>query len=97
MSIHTGSRYTHTETYYPKGSGRKVFNIRERANVSLKDAKYHTWVSSDTLDYIAYKEYGDSKFWWIILDANPQYQHELDIKVGDLVAIPPFNEVVKHI
>lgn len=93
--IYKGSRYTNTPTYYPKGTGNKIFSIRERAKFDLSNATYHTWVSSDTLDYLAYTEYGNSALWWAILDANPTYQTELDISVGDLVVIPPYSEVVR--
>ena len=95
MSIFKGSRYTNTPTYVPIGGKGELFTIRERPDISLKDAKYYRWSQSDTLDYLAYTRYGNSEFWWAILDANPQYQSELDIEVGDLLVIPSFNEVVR--
>ena len=97
MSVYKGSRYTNTETYNPVGGKGKLFAIRERPNISIKNAKYHTWTQSDTLDFLAYTVYGNSELWWAILDANPQYQSELDIQIGDLLTIPSFNEVVIHI
>ena len=45
-------------------------------------------------DYIAYKTYGDSRLYWAILDANPQYQSELEIQVGDVLIVPAYDEVV---
>lgn len=95
MSIYQGSRYTNTKTYVPRGQSRRLFTIRERPNIDLSKATYHTWKQGDTLDYLSYLVYGSSAYWWAILDANRFYQSELDIKVGDLIAIPPFTEVVK--
>lgn len=98
MSIYTGSRYTSTPTYYPRGSDKQVFDIRERKKLDLTDnIKFHTWTSTDRLDYLAYTLYGDSKYWWALLDANPQYQSEFDIKVGDLLAIPTYEEVINSL
>lgn len=94
MSIYSGSRFTGTLTYYPNGGDREVFDIRHRKQMDLTNATFHTWTSSDTLDYLSYKTYGDSKYWWALLDANPTYQTEFDIKVGDLIKVPPYSEVV---
>lgn len=93
--IKKGSRYTNVPTYYPEGGKGRLFGIRERVQYDTSEAKYHTWVQSDTLDYLAFTLYGNSHLWWVILDANPQYQTELDIKVGDLLIIPPYKQAVK--
>lgn len=97
MAIYKGSRYTSTPTYYPDGSDKKIFDIRQRFQFNTTGATYHTWTSGDTLDFLAYKIYNNSELWWAILDANPQYQSELDIKVGDIVTIPTFKEVVSKL
>lgn len=93
--IKKGSRYTNIPTYYPKNGKGRLFIIRERVKYDTTEAKYHTWTQSDTLDFLAYKLYGDSQLWWVLLDANPQYQSELDIKVGDLLLVPPYKQAVK--
>lgn len=97
MSIYKGSRYTNTKVYKPRSQTKKLFTIRERPYMDLSKATYHTWVSGDTLDYLSYLNYGDASYWWAILDVNRQYQSELEIKVGDLIAIPPFTEVVRFV
>lgn len=97
MAIYKCSRYTKVRTYYPHSGNRKIFDIRERTKYTLRNARYHTWKKLDTLDFISWTNYGNSEFWWAILDANPQYQTELDIKIGDVIAIPTFSEVVKNV
>ena len=47
----------------------------------------------DLLDF-AFRYYGNSRFTWVILDAN-SLQSELDINVGDVLFIPNFEEVAK--
>lgn len=72
-----------------------VLEIRERYTFDTTDATYYTVVQGDTIDGISYTQYGNAQLWWAILDANPKYQTELDIKPGDVLVIPPFDEVVK--
>jgi hypothetical protein len=92
MSIYKHSRYTETSAFYSGGTVL-TFNRRKRLNFSNAKGVYYTWGEYDTTDTIAYNNYGSSKLWWVILDANPQYQTELDIKVGDTVFIPDRMEV----
>jgi phage tail protein X len=95
MSIYQSSRYINTGLYLKKGD-TPIFGIRKRYNFDLVDAMFYTWIQGDTLDGLAYKQYGGNPhLWWAILDANPQYQSELDIKNGDVLVIPPYREVVK--
>lgn len=72
-----------------------MFGIRSRNHFNLSKATYYTVVQGDTIDGIAYKHYGNTQLWWAIMDANPQYQSEIEIKAGDILCIPPFEEVVK--
>ena len=51
MAIYKGSRYTSTPTYYPDGSDKKIFDIRQRFQFNTTGATYHTWTSGDTLDF----------------------------------------------
>ena len=93
MSVYKGSRYIKTPLY-TRGE-TLVFGIRARNHFDLSKATYYTVVQGDTLDGIAYKKYGNTQLGWAILDSNPQYQSELDINAGDVICIPPFEEVVK--
>lgn len=92
MSIYKHSRYTDTSVYYSGGTV-PTFDIRKRLDFSKAKGTYVTWREKDTTDNLAYKYYGTSDLWWIILDANPQYQTELDMKVGDTIFIPDRTEV----
>lgn len=91
------SRYTNVPTYRPRDGKGRLFVIRDRVQYDKSSVKYHTWTQSDTLDFLAYKLYGNSHLWWVLLDANPQYQSELDIKVGDMLVIPPYTQAVKTV
>lgn len=94
MAVYRGSRYTPTSVYIRRGE-TAVLNIRERNKFNLSEATYYTVVQGDTIDGIAYREYNNAQLGWAILDANPSYQSEVDINPGDVLAIPPFREVVK--
>lgn len=48
---------------------------------------YITYRSSDRLDLISNRIYGDSQYWWVILAAN-EYQIEFDIVAGEILRIP---------
>lgn len=39
----------------------------------------HTVNQTDRLDLLAYKYYGDSKKWWLICDANPEFALPTDL------------------
>lgn len=93
MALYKGSRYIRTPLY-PRGE-TLVFGIRRRNKFNLSEATYYTVVQGDTIDGIAYRQYGNAQLWWAIMDANPQYQSELEIKAGDVLCIPPFEEVVR--
>lgn len=89
-----GTRYTNTQAYIRDG-GALIVDIRTQAEFDLKNATYYTVVEGDTIDGIAYKQYGNATLWWAIMDANPRFQHEIEIKPGDLIAIPSYEEVLR--
>lgn len=94
MAIHVGSRYIHTPIYAKNGQAF-IFNIRNKFKFNSKNATYYTVLQGDSVDGIAYKFYGNANLYWAIMDANPHLQSELDIKVGDVLMIPNFEEVAK--
>jgi phage tail protein X len=94
MSIYQGSRFIRTKLHSVSGE-TPAFAIRKRHRFDLTDATFYTWVQGDTIDGVAYRQYQNAQLWWAILDANPQYQSELDIKNGDVLVIPPYREVVR--
>ena len=96
MAVFKDSRYTKTSAYVRRGE-TLVLSIRDRMIFDLSNATFYTVVQGDTIDGIAYRQYGNAQLWWAIMDANPKYQTELEVKPGDIIVIPPFDEVVKSI
>ena len=94
MAVYRDSRYVKTSAYVRRGE-TLVLSIRKRNYFDLSKATFYTVVRGDTIDGIAYKQYGNAQLWWAIMDANPSYQSEIEIKPGDVLTIPPFDEVVK--
>lgn len=93
MSMFQGSRYINTPALVRDGNSL-ILSIRNRYKFSEDKCSLYTVIRGDTLDAIAYKQYGNAHLGWAILDANPVYQSELDMKPGDVVSIPAFEEVV---
>jgi phage tail protein X len=94
MAVFQGSRYTSTSAHYRNGDAL-ILDIRTRRVFDMTNATYYTVVEGDTLDGISYNQYGKASMMWALLDANPKFQSELDIKPGDVLAIPPLSEVLK--
>lgn len=94
MAVFQGSRYVKTSAYVRRGEAL-VLKIRDRVHFKESDCKYYTVVQGDTIDGIAYTQYNNAQLGWAIMDANPVFQSEMDIKAGDVIKIPPFEEVVK--
>lgn len=59
-------------------------SVSERANVSVDN---HVWAYGDRFYNLAFKYYGDQRFWWVIAWWNG-YPTEGSIKSGDLISIP---------
>ena len=95
MPVFQGSRYVNTPARVRSGQ-TLILGIRERVHFDESKSTFYTVVQGDTIDGIAYKQYGNAQLWWAIMDANPLYQSEIEIKPGDVLMIPPFDEVVKY-
>lgn len=94
MAVFQDSRYIKTPAYIRHG-GSLILSIRERNHFNINNATFYTVVQGDTLDGIAYKQYGNAQLGWAIMDANPKYQSEVEINPGDVLTIPSFDEVVR--
>lgn len=92
--LFAGSRYLNTRLL--NNYGTQFLSSRERAVFNLEKCTHYTYKATDTLDSLSYRVYDNSSLGWAILDCNRQYLTELDIKVGDVLLIPPFEEVVKY-
>ena len=95
MAVYQGSRYVKTPAYIRQGE-TLLLMISESVHFDESECKYYTVVQGDTIDGIAYTQYGNAQLGWAIMDANPVFQSEMDIKAGDVIKIPPFEEVVKY-
>ena len=93
MSVFRDSRYVKTSAYVRQGA--LILSTRKRNYFDKSKATFYTVVQGDTIDGIAFKQYGNAQLWWAIMDANPVYQSEIEIKPGDNLVIPSFDEVVK--
>ena len=94
MAVYENSRYLHTRQSTRLGFDSPTLEIRERFTFNQEDCTMYEWCEGDTLDGVAYKYYGISALRWAILDANPKYRTEFDIKNGDSILIPDYDEVV---
>lgn len=95
MAIYKRSRYTKTAMYIRDEVA--IFKIREMLDLRRADGIIYEFTEGDTLDGIAYKFYGDSQLWWVLLEANVGYRTPMDIKHGDELFIPAHQEVIKHV
>ena len=94
MAVFQGSRYVKTPAYVRRGE-TLILSMRARNQFKESNCRYYTVVQGDTIDGIAYKQYGNAQLGWAIMDANPTYQSEIEVKAGDIIKIPPFEEVVR--
>jgi len=92
--IYVGSRYEVIRMYKHfqevKGGEIGINTIPRRDLEVEKDDRgiSHQWKLGDRIDILAARYYGDEQLWWVIMDANPRYLSSLDIKIGDVLAIP---------
>lgn len=90
--IHRSSRYVNTPVY--PLDGNVILETRIRYTFDQSKCTAYRFIQGDTLDCIAHRLYNKASLWWAILDNNPQYESELEIKEGDMLSIPNYDEVV---
>lgn len=95
MAVYENSRYVRNTLYKRKGWDKRILDIRGRFTFDLVDCKSHIWQSGDSLDNLAIKYYGNAALRWAILDANPKYKTEFDIIPGEVLSIPPRQQVLE--
>lgn len=93
--MYENSRYLQTPLYTRNGNQSPILKMRERFSFNIAEASIHEWVEGDSLDGIAFKYYGVCALRWAILDANPKYRTEYDIKYGDRIFIPSYDEILE--
>ena len=92
--IFDNSRYIRTAPMIREGSRTQSLRIRPRFSFNEDNTTSYIWNVNDTLDGLATRFYYEPNLRWVILDANPQYRSEFDIKPGDVLLIPDYEEVV---
>lgn len=95
MSVFSGSRYANCRQ---RVRGNRIYLTRPpRIDFSAAKCALYQVTDADTLDGIAYKCYGNAALWWCIMDANREYQSELEIKAGAVIQLPALDEVRKAV
>lgn len=94
MAVFENSRYLRTRQVTRLGWDSPTLETRQRFTFKQEDCTMHEWCEGDTLDGVAFKYYGFCALRWAILDANTKYRTEFDIKSGDIILIPNYEEVV---
>ncbi len=94
MSIYSGSRYS-TSIVYNNSEQETLIEPRKKIKFNMESATQYTVKQGDTIDGIAYQIYGNAQLWWAIMDSN-KYTNELEISIGDVLNIPPYEEVVRY-
>lgn len=97
MAIYENSRYTTTRIYARGEEETPTLKTRVRVSFNEGNCSIHTWCAGDTLDGLSTQYYENPDFRWAILDANPNYRTEFEIKVGDLIYIPAFEDIIEAI
>lgn len=67
----------------------RVFAQRFTTWVAKSGARSYVVKEGDTLLGISKKVFGSEKFWWTILDFNPQIDYALDLKPLSVIILPP--------
>lgn len=74
-----GSRYINLTDTSTVENGQAVGSKTLRWIPQTSGTFLHTVNQTDRLDLLAYKYYGDSKKWWLICDANPEFALPTDL------------------
>lgn len=90
--LYSNSRYIKTKTYIDM-SGATVFYNRATQTFNPEKCTRYLVKGFDTLETIAFEKLGDVNYKWAILDCNPHYLTELNIKPGDTILIPNIDDV----
>jgi LysM repeat protein len=73
--------YEHTNTY-------AISVYRNWVKSKTVSYKEYTWVSGDTLASLAVKYCGGAKYWWEIMDINPEITDPFYIDPGTIIRVP---------
>lgn len=97
MALFEGSRYSYVGLY--RREGIPTIRMRYLDRSYPPNSQYYTIVEGDTIDYLAYRFYGDSQYWWLLVDVNPELGNYLfdDLPKGMLIVVPPLQEKLRQL
>jgi hypothetical protein len=91
MPVSRTSRYVGLPVYRAAdadGQSHATIPLRPSPNGAAPTGRYeHIITAPETLEYLAWRYYGVSEFWWRIADANPRI-FPLDAATGAAVNVP---------
>lgn len=91
MAVFAGSRYK--KSYKRVRGNREYLTNPKRTYFNPARCTLYQMKDTDTIDGLAYKFYGNANLWWCIMDANREFQSELEVKPGVVLQIPMLEEV----
>jgi hypothetical protein len=89
------SRYRNA-TLYKNRSGKNVITLRSQLNLQPGDRDKFLTVTQEILqrpDTISQKAYNTPEFWWVIYEFNGVKDPLFELKLGDILRIPPIDKV----
>lgn len=72
--------------------GQKHLARRKLVHTPALDDDYHILTEHDTLGDLAFRYYGDAKYWWVIADIN-DIDNPLILPYAETVIIPKLNNI----
>jgi hypothetical protein len=95
MTIEIVSRYNDGPLFQLPDKYSSIYNIgvfRKWPSTIQRRYVEHTWEDGDSLGALAAR-YGDgSKYWWEIMEINPEIINPLNITPGTVVRVPYGNQ-----
>lgn len=91
MSIFKGSRYEYSTIDYVATDASLVEEpivLYTASDLGLTSYWEHTYVQGERLDSIANKYYKNPKYWWLIVEYNPEITDFIDITPGKILRVP---------
>lgn len=94
--LFANSRYRTTPVTYSSKKQSLFFRTRRKGVFNKNEMIKHTIVQGDNLPVLAKKYYDNASYYWVIMDANAgKIQSEFDLKLGDIIDIPSYEQVVR--
>lgn len=90
MAIFDSSRYVDNRLALvtdPHGKARVTILRPQPFNWAFRYSE-HVWSIDDRIDLLAAAKYGDSNWWWIIAQANPEIMDWTVVIPGTVLRVP---------